>query len=77
MHSVNQSSVGGIHVLSSNNTDVVDNSTIYILSHNMERHCLDAQYASGVLPREVINHSNYERGMKWFSIGVGYGDPVV
>ena len=43
----------------------------------MGRYCLNAQYVSSALPREVINHSNYERDMKWFSIGISYENPVL
>ena len=75
MHSGNQCSVGEIHLLSSSSADFVNSLIIYILSHDMERYCLDAQYASGALLRELIHHSNYEEEIKWFSIG--YENPVV
>ena len=66
---------GGIHVLSSSNTDFVNSEITYILSHNMEGCFLVAQYASGALLREVIIYSNYGSEMEWFSIG--YDNPVV
>ena len=43
----------------------------------MERYCLDAQYASGALPREAIYHPNYGREMRLFGFGIGYDNPVV
>ena len=43
----------------------------------MERYCLDAQYASGALPREAIYYPNYEREMRSFRFGIGYENPVV
>ena len=43
----------------------------------MERYCLDAQYAFGVLPREAIYYLNYGREMRSFSFGIDYEDPVV
>ena len=77
MHSVNLCYVGGIHVLSSSETDSVKKSIIYVLSHSMERYCLDVQYVSGALLREVITYSNYGKEMEWFSIGIDYENPVV
>ena len=67
----------GIHVPSSSNTDFVNNSIIHILSYNMERYCLDAQCASGALPREAVYCPNYEREMGSFGFGVGHENPAV
>ena len=36
---------------------------------------MEVQYAYGTLLRELIDYSNYEGEMEWFS--VGYGNPVV
>ena len=43
----------------------------------MERDCLDAQYASGALPREAIYCPNYGKEMRLFGFGIGHEDPVV
>ena len=63
-HIMSTNFLWGVHVLSSSNTDAVDNSIMYNLSRNMERYCLDAKYASGALLMEVIHYSNYVRE-KW------------
>ena len=70
----------GVHVLSSGDTNFVNNLIIYNLCHSMERFCLDVHYGCTMRIWHSSEGNNsllkkYEGEMEWFSIG--YGSPGV